>query len=59
MGSGTTAAVAVQHDRQYLGCELNLEYEPLQRARIDLARPSPDLFSFAKSGSIPEPREAA
>lgn len=59
MGSGTTAAVAVQHDRQYLGCELNLEYEPLQRARIDLARPSPDLFSFAKSGSISEPREAA
>lgn len=34
MGSGTTAAVAVQHGRQYLGCELNPEYGPLQDARI-------------------------
>lgn len=34
MGSGTTAAVALQHDRQYLGCELNPEYGPLQRERI-------------------------
>jgi DNA modification methylase len=34
MGSGTTAAVALQHGRQYLGCELNLEYGPLQDARI-------------------------
>lgn len=34
MGSGTTAAVALQHGRQYLGCELNPEYEPLQTARI-------------------------
>ena len=34
MGSGTTAAVALQHDRQYLGCELNHDYGPLQQARI-------------------------
>lgn len=34
MGSGTTAAVALQHGRQYLGCELNPEYGPLQDARI-------------------------
>ena len=34
MGSGTTAAVALQHGRQYLGCELNPEYEGLQRERI-------------------------
>ena len=34
MGSGTTAAVALQHGRQYLGCELNPEYQPLQDARI-------------------------
>lgn len=34
MGSGTTAAVAIQHGRQYLGCELNPEYGPLQDARI-------------------------
>lgn len=29
MGSGTTAMVAQKHGRQYLGCELNPEYEPL------------------------------
>lgn len=34
MGSGTTAAVALQHGRQYLGCELNPEYGPLQSERI-------------------------
>ena len=34
MGSGTTAAVALQHGRQYLGCELNPEYGPLQQARV-------------------------
>ena len=34
MGSGTTAMVAAQHKRQYLGCELNPEYAPLQRARL-------------------------
>jgi len=34
MGSGTTAAVAAQHGRQYLGCELNPAYQPLQSARI-------------------------
>jgi len=34
MGSGTTAAVAKQHGRQYIGCELNEEYWPLQEARL-------------------------
>jgi DNA modification methylase len=34
MGSGTTAQVAVQHGRQYLGCELNPEYEALQQKRL-------------------------
>lgn len=34
MGSGTTAATALQHGRQYLGCELNPEYGPLQEQRI-------------------------
>jgi DNA modification methylase len=34
MGSGTTAAVAKQHGRQYLGCELNEDYWPLQKERI-------------------------
>ena len=37
MGSGTTAAVALQHGRQYLGCELNREYGPLQQERIRAA----------------------
>lgn len=34
MGSGTTAQVALQHGRKYLGCELNPEYGPLQQERI-------------------------
>jgi DNA modification methylase len=40
MGSGTTAAVALQHGRQYLGCELNPEYGPLQQERINKAMPA-------------------
>jgi DNA modification methylase len=35
MGSGTTAAVALQHSRQYLGCELNPDYGLLQQERIN------------------------
>ena len=42
MGSGTTAAVALQHGRQYLGCELNPEYGPLQQERIARAAPAND-----------------
>ena len=42
MGSGTTAAVALQHGRQYLGCELNQDYGPLQDERINAAL---DLFN--------------
>jgi hypothetical protein len=34
MGSGTTAQVAIQHGRQYLGCELNPEYGHLQQQRL-------------------------
>ena len=34
MGSGTTAQVAIQHGRQYLGCELNPDYNSLQQERI-------------------------
>jgi DNA modification methylase len=33
IGSGTTAQVAQQHGRQWLGCELNQDYEPLQQQR--------------------------
>jgi DNA modification methylase len=37
MGSGTTAAVAVEHGRQFIGCELNTDYKLLQDERIDKA----------------------
>jgi len=33
MGSGTTAQVAQALGRQWIGCELNEEYAPLQQAR--------------------------
>ncbi len=35
MGSGTTAEVALKHHRQYLGCELNQDYEVLQNQRLE------------------------
>jgi DNA modification methylase len=44
MGSGTTAAVALQHGRQYLGCEINPEYGPLQNERIAAATFQNSLF---------------
>ena len=34
MGSGTTAVVALNNNRKYLGCELNEEYRALQKERI-------------------------
>jgi DNA modification methylase len=34
MGSGTTAQVAQNLGRQYMGCELNLEYKKLQDQRL-------------------------
>jgi DNA modification methylase len=34
MGSGTTAQVAQQLGRKYLGCELNLDYKTLQDKRV-------------------------
>jgi len=34
MGSGTTAQVAKEFNRQYLGCELNPEYKALQNERL-------------------------
>lgn len=36
MGSGTTAQVAFINNKQYLGCELNVEYKKLQDQRISL-----------------------
>jgi DNA modification methylase len=50
MGSGTTAMVAVQYDRQYLGCELNEEYKKLQDERIKVNLPIEsnqiDMFNY-------------
>ena len=34
MGSGTTAQVAQDLGRKYLGCELNIDYKPLQDNRL-------------------------
>jgi hypothetical protein len=34
MGSGTTAQVAQQLGRKYLGCELNQDYKTLQDQRV-------------------------
>ena len=34
MGSGTTAMVAKQHDRSYIGCELNEQYGSLIQKRL-------------------------
>ena len=34
MGSGTTAMVAKQHDRSYIGCELNEDYGSLIQKRL-------------------------
>jgi DNA modification methylase len=34
MGSGTTAQVAQNLSRQYIGCELNTDYKPLQDKRV-------------------------
>lgn len=42
MGSGTTAAVCVQHGRQYIGCELNINYKNLQDERIQNSLPEPE-----------------
>ena len=37
MGSGTTAQVALEHGRAFLGCELNADYKALQDERISKA----------------------
>lgn len=34
MGSGTTAAVAKKNNRNYLGCDLNIDYQTLQDDRL-------------------------
>ncbi|KFJ08658.1 DNA methylase family protein [Delftia acidovorans] len=58
MGSGTTAAVALQHGRQYLGCELNPDYEPLQRERIEASAAPPTARPRRRAARPPEPEPA-
>lgn len=58
MGSGTTAAVALQHGRQYLGCELNPDYEQLQRERIDAAAGPPPPRPRRRAAPIRNPELA-
>jgi DNA modification methylase len=43
MGSGTTAMVAKQNGRHYLGCELNQDYKALQDGRLNSVT---DLFNL-------------
>ena len=38
IGSGTTAQVALEHGRAYLGCELNADYKAMQDERISKAK---------------------
>ncbi len=38
-GSGTTGAVSVRHQRNFIGCELNPVYIKLARTRIDAVAP--------------------
>lgn len=62
MGSGTTAAVAITHGRQFIGCELNVDYKPLQDERIAGARRSveaADAVMRAASAQFPLFTEAA
>ena len=44
MGSGTTAMVAKQHGRRYIGCELNEDYRELQDKRLGVESKK-DLFN--------------
>jgi DNA modification methylase len=45
-GSGTTGAVAVRHQRDFVGCELNPAYVELARKRIGAVAP---LFTEEKT----------
>lgn len=37
-GSGTVGVVALRHNRQFVGCELNPEYAAMARRRIEASR---------------------
>jgi DNA modification methylase len=54
MGAGTTALVAVQHGRNYIGSELNPEYCELSRKRIQLALEEKEKNAIA---AVPDTRD--
>jgi len=45
LGSGTTACVAIEHGRAWVGCELNAEYAKIAEQRIAGAREKLGLFA--------------
>jgi DNA modification methylase len=51
-GSGTTGAVAIRHQRNFIGCELNPEYIRIAERRIGGVAP---LFTVAGAGISDEP----
>jgi hypothetical protein len=44
MGSGTTAIAAMEHSRNFLGCEIEPKYVAIAQARIDAERKQIKLF---------------
>ncbi len=48
LGSGTTACVAIEHGRAWVGCELNAEYAEIAERRI--AKQRAGLGLFAETG---------
>jgi DNA modification methylase len=55
MGSGTTALVALQHRRSFIGCELNPEYGQIALKRLQpyLNHPSKTASSSRLQNSKP------
>jgi DNA (cytosine-5)-methyltransferase 1 len=56
IGERINAAVALQHGRQYLGCELNPEYLPLIEQRLALAHTP--LFDTVPNSTAPDQEQA-
>lgn len=52
LGSGTTALVAKQEGRRYVGFEINAEYFALAEKRIRAARRRKDLFSSPEKNAV-------
>jgi DNA modification methylase len=48
MGSGTTAIVAIKHNRKFIGIELNQNYIDIAMKRIKSCRQQQKLLSFSQ-----------